>query len=91
MIRQSSKTFFHRDWSQNHFCGHSLPTPDSSRAAVSYWRKDVHQLLINCLGLSLRSKSLVRLTDRLDMTIVVDWDVKWQNKQTNPHKNSGFK
>ena len=25
---------------------------------------------------------MVRLTDRLDMTIVVDWDVKPQNKQT---------
>ena len=27
-------------------------------------------------------KSVVRLTDRLDMTIIVDWDVKQQNKQT---------
>ena len=26
---------------------------------------------------------MVRLTDRLDMTIVVDWDVKPQVKQTN--------
>ena len=26
-------------------------------------------------------KSVVRLTDRLDITIVVDWDVKQQNKQ----------
>ena len=27
-------------------------------------------------------KSVVRLTDCLDMTVVVDWDVKPQNKQT---------
>ena len=25
---------------------------------------------------------MVRLTDRLDMTVVVDWDVKPQNKHT---------
>ena len=40
-----------------------------------YLRKDVHQVLVNCLGLSL-------LTDRLDLTIVVDWDVRQHsNKQ----------
>ena len=27
-------------------------------------------------------KSVVRLTDRLNMTIVVDWDIKTLNKQT---------
>ena len=32
---------------------------------------------------SLPGKSVVRLTDRPIMTIVVDWDVKQQNKQTN--------
>ena len=31
---------------------------------------------------SLPSKSVVRLTDRLDRTIAVDWDVKPQTKQT---------
>ena len=34
----------------------------------------------NRLG-SLPRNSVVRLTDRLDMTIVVDWDVKPQIKQ----------
>ena len=58
-----------------------LPTADSSRAVVSYWRKDVHLVLVNCLG-SLPRNIVVRLTDCLDMTIVVDWDVKPQNKQT---------
>ena len=38
--------------------------------------------LVNRIGLSLTRKSVDRLTDRLDMTIVVDWDVKQQNKQT---------
>ena len=29
--------------------GHSLPAADSSRAVVSYWRKDVHLALVNHL------------------------------------------
>ena len=37
--------------------------------------------LVNPLGLSLPRKSVDRLTDHLDMTIVVDWDVKHSNKQ----------
>ena len=51
---------------------------DSRRAVVSYWRKDVPLVLVNHLGLSLpRSVVALRspLTDRLDMTIIVD-DVK---------------
>ena len=32
--------------------------------------------LVNHLGLSLPRRSVVRLTDHLDMTVVVDWDVK---------------
>ena len=43
----------------NHFFSHSLPSTDSSKAAVSYWRKDVHIILVNCLGLSLSRKSVV--------------------------------
>ena len=47
----------------------------SRRAVVSYWRKYVHEVLVNRLGgLSLSRKSVVflptlRLTDRLDMTL----------------------
>ena len=33
--------------------------------------------------ISLPRESVVMLTDRLDMTIVVDWDAKPQNKQTH--------
>ena len=45
-------TFFCGDGSRNHFYGHSLPSTDSSWAVVSYWRKAVHIILVNCLGLS---------------------------------------
>ena len=69
-------TFFRWDWSWNHYYGHSFPSADSSRAVVNYWRKDVHLVLV-----SLPRNSVVRLTDRLDMTIVVEWDVKPQMKQ----------
>ena len=39
---------------------------------VSYWQKYVHKVLVNRLGgLSLPRKSVVRLTDRPDMTLDV--------------------
>ena len=39
---------------------------------VGHWRKYVHEVLVNCLGgLSLPRKSVVRLTDRPDMTLDV--------------------
>ena len=45
---------------------------DSRKADVSYWQKYVHIVLVNCIeGLSLPLKSVVRLTDPLDMTIAV--------------------
>ena len=44
----------------------------SRRAVVSYWRKYVHEVLVNRLGgLSLPWKSVVRLTDHPDMTLDV--------------------
>ena len=30
----------------DHFCGHSVPSPCSRRAVVSYWRKYAHKLLL---------------------------------------------
>ena len=69
-------TFFCGDGSRNHFYGHSLPSTDSSTVVVSYWRKDVHIILVNCLGISLQEKCGLRLTDCLDITLVVHWDVK---------------
>ena len=48
------------------------PSAFSRRAVVSYWRKYVHEALVNRLGgLSLPRKSVVRLTDRPDMTLDV--------------------
>ena len=48
------------------------PSADSRGAVVSYWRKYVHEVLVNRLGgRSLPRKSVVRLTDRLDMTLDV--------------------
>ena len=48
------------------------PSAFSRRAVVSYWRKYVHKVLVNRLGgLSLPRKSVVRLTDRPDMTLDV--------------------
>ena len=48
------------------------PSAFSRSAAVSYWRKYVHEVLVNRLGgLSLPRKSVVRLTDRPDMTLDV--------------------
>ena len=38
-----SATFFRGDWSWNIFYGHSLPSADSRRAVVSFWRKNLHK------------------------------------------------
>ena len=48
------------------------PSAVLRKAVVSYWRKYVHEVLVNRLGgLSLPRKSVVRLTDRPDMTLDV--------------------
>ena len=48
------------------------PSAFSRRAVVSYWRKYVHEVLVNHLGgLSLPRKSVIRLTDRPNMTLDV--------------------
>ena len=55
------------------------PSAFSRRAVVSYWRKYVQEVLVNRLGdLSLPRKSVVRLTDRPDITL----DVYRGNKTT---------
>ena len=46
------------------------PSADSRGAIVSYWWKYMQEVLVNSLGgLSLPRKSVVRLTDRPDMTL----------------------
>ena len=58
------------------------PSAFSRRAVVSYWRKYVHEVLVNRLGgLSLPRKSVVRLTDRPDMTLDVYCGRKTTNQQ----------
>ena len=60
------------------------PSADSRGAVVSYWQKYVHEVLANRLGgLSLPRKSVVRLTDRPDMTLDVYCDVKQQYNNNN--------
>ena len=61
-------------WVQYPVWQHTFVSPSafSRRAVVSYWRKYVHEVLVNRLGgLSLPRKSVVRLTDRPDMTLDV--------------------
>ena len=61
-----------------------IPSAFSRRAVVSYWRKYVHEVLVNRLGgLSLPRKSVVRLTDRPDMTLDVYRGRKTTNQQIN--------
>ena len=53
---------------------HTLVSPSSNsrRTVVGNWQKYVHKVLVNGLGgLSLRRKSVVRLTDHPDMTSAV--------------------
>ena len=56
-------------------------------SVVNYWRKYVHEVLVNRLGgLSLPRKSVVRLTDRPDMTL----DVYRGRKTTKQHHDFCF-
>ena len=64
------------------------PSAFSRRAVVSYWRKYVHEVLVNRLGgLSLPRKSVVRLTDRPDMIL----DVYRGRKTTMQQQQSPIK
>ena len=59
----------------------------SRRAVVSYWWKYVHEVLVNRLGgLSLPRKSVVRLTDRPDMTLDV-----YRGRKTTIQQHSRIK
>ena len=48
----------------------------------------MHRALVNCLVKLAKEKSVVRITDCLDMTIAVDWDVKPQAKPNGTLTNS---
>ena len=73
--------YFCGDRSWNNFYGHSPLSTHSRRAVVSYKRKYVQEVWVNCLVKLAQEKSMVRWTAHPDMTIDVDWDVKHQNKQ----------
>ena len=60
----------------------SLPLNHSRRIVVSYNRKYVHVVLVNCLFKLAQEKSMVTWTDRPAMTIVVDLGRK-ATDQTN--------
>ena len=62
------------------------PSAFSRRAVVSYWQKYVHEVLVNRLGgLSLPRRSVVRLTDRPDMTLDVYRGRKTTMQQQQQH------
>ena len=52
-------------------------------SGVSNKQKYMHRVLVNPSVKLAQEKSVLRLTDRLDMTKAVDWDVKQQTKQAN--------
>ena len=76
------------DWFRYPVWQHTFVSPSafSRRAVVSYWRKYVHEVLVNRLGgLSLPKKSVVRLTDRPDMTLDVYRGRKTTIQQQQQH------
>ena len=46
-----------------------LPSADSRKVVVTYKRKYVHEVLVNCLVKLAQEKSVVRLTGPRNMTI----------------------
>ena len=78
--------FIERNKTKSQFWQHTFVSPSafSRRAVVSYWRKYVHEVLVNRLGgLSLPSKSVVWLTDHPNMTL----DVYRRRKTTMQQQN----
>ena len=63
-----------------------LPSADSRRVVVSYKPKHVHKVLVNRLFKLAQEKRVGSWTDRPNMTIAVDLEVKNQTKQTKQTK-----
>ena len=61
------------------FYHHCPSSSDSRRDTVSYKQKRVHKVLPI---LSLSWKSVVRLIDRLNMAMTVDWDLIQKSKES---------
>ena len=80
-----------RSWVQYLVRPHTFVSPytDSRRAVVSYLLKSVHEVLVNRLGgLSLPRQSVVRLTDRPDMTLAVYRGSKTTTQNDNNKSNN---
>ena len=72
--------YFRGDWLRSLS---SLPLNHSRRIVVSYKRKYVHELLVNCLLTHAQEKSVLRWTDRPAMTIGVDLGHKATKQRNN--------
>ena len=71
------------DTRSGHILSFLLPLIQEGQLSV-YWRKYVHEVLVNRLGgVSLSWKSVVRLTDRPEMTLDVYRGRKATNQQNN--------
>ena len=68
----------------------SLPLIHSRRVVVSYKWKYVYKVLVNRLFKLAQEISVVRWTDRPDMTIAVYWDVKQQTKNKSIQRDDPF-
>ena len=80
------KKFLQGSWVRYSVWQHTFVSPSafSRWAVVSYWRKYVQEVLVKRLGgLSLPRKSVVRLTDRPDMTLDVYHGRKTTMQQCN--------
>ena len=76
-VVQSIAHLTHKPEVQGSLPGPASPSADSRSAVVSYWRKHVHEVLVNRLGgqslpgKTMARKTMARLTKRPDMTIDV--------------------
>ena len=84
-LKQHNSVSYQTLWSQNYSYTFVSPSADSRGAVVSYWRKYVHEVLVNRSGLSLPRKSVVPLTDHPHMTLDV-YRGRKTTKQQQQHK-----
>ena len=81
--------YFQGDWSWNNFYHDTPPSTDSKSVVFSNKWKYVHEALVEHLikltppPKKKKTTSVVRWTDRPNMTIAADWDIKpHHSKQT---------
>ena len=85
-----SATFLRGDWSWNIFYGHSLPSADSKRAVVSFWRKNVHNTGYPLRGLK-KKKVREKSRECHNHKPQPFPDPKRKRKPTNPNKHKSNK